>query len=930
MRLQGPVQENKALKDIQLFLQQLVTADSGLKLHRNAQDKIIARFADGREINLSLALRCANLEYLRISAEQRAMMTELVRRFDLKAGDSSVLHSDLEGEVVYAAEQQAITDYTKDDYKWMNALLRGVAVPKEPEALKVDANLAKFVVRALLVISGTNKLISMDADFVLDDDSEDDSDDDEVKRADAQQRFVYRCTGALPESMVRRLNITPKAHSVVTVDSRIRLNGMISTTQEEEGKNIGDGDWYRFKFAAGHQRCIEDISDNASEREHLFAPHSVHVTKRQASKHNSGVQYFYDLEWLGGLAADQPYRYAVELAYQRIAKRLAEPYVDSPDPLFGVVRHNHALAHHIRKAHYLQPVLNYFAKHAKDRAVKEFCKHVDLRTIALLKLVLLFSRTGRESENGFGDNPQRYREYVQASSEYLVAYLEGSGEFSVAEIAMASNCLKSMFIPQESSGVLSGWRMVVEMAHDLDLPRCYTERSYLQAMSRYGQYQPGKINEALVLQSPKQQRDLDDLQQLAMTALVQTGDAVMFSAHGVAKVDYDSERFFEANTNVDYCVDCCQAALIEVASEQTNEQALTAAIHRKNTAQAQAMISKMSLEGLNALQPVPVLQLVVNSGSAELFKQLIDKGLECNAAVIKRLQLLKLALKAKSKPLLDLVLQQISRTELLALLPSAKRLLKRAISFGGLVGLMAVVDKVGGAVLDVDGNMHVCIYQALASRDEAVLRFLAVRPSFRSDFKNEKGLTPAAVALKKGLPAVATELLARLDNATLNEVLGPNNDSYLHLAVRMNDVDNVNALLQRGADLLQLDNAGRSPISIVLNGNNCELIRTCLDFAVAHNMIDAINVALRGNANPYFTHVAYRSMEVMQLLMDYGIDYDVRDSDNNSVIDCARDFHLKAPERLLLNSLLTRQLKRQEKADHEADLPTPVSHISGT
>ncbi|EKD73432.1 MAG: hypothetical protein ACD_45C00320G0001, partial [uncultured bacterium] len=209
-----------------------------------------------------------------------------------------------------------------------------------------------------------------------------------------------------------------------------------------------------------------------------------------------------------------------------------------------VFRPNHGLAHTYRVMTYIPLIISYFAKHAGDEAFKAFCQNITPAEIEWLKVAAAYSITGRNNEESAKENLPGYnsmkercsnhlRDFfkqfppdppdatMQARMEHVVRYM-GNPEYEKPPINNHEN--------EEERNHQNFLHRILNMAHKLDLPRCYTVSELEQAMHPC---------HALVRESEEQQLDYQAMVRYAIDVL---------KAHGnVLRIDWQGDKMVDAH-----------------------------------------------------------------------------------------------------------------------------------------------------------------------------------------------------------------------------------------------------------------------------------------------------------------------------------------------------------------------------------------------
>jgi len=218
-----------------------------------------------------------------------------------------------------------------------------------------------------------------------------------------------------------------------------------------------------------------------------------------------------------------------------------------PEKGCGIVRHNHALAHAVRKVVLLPFVAASLAKqHKSHNQLTE--KH----EFALM-LAVAFMVVGRRSEIGFGTDAETYQDFQAHSRASLRNYIRTHREVLAllgdpgTDGTLASDILDAL--RHLNTGKIAHNRnipdrTILELTHDLDLPRCVMARRW------------GFVFENLVKHVGKAEAE-----DLAARSIA------LMDAHGnryyvPTKVpEYDCEKFIPASTDVKHSLKVAMEAM---------------------------------------------------------------------------------------------------------------------------------------------------------------------------------------------------------------------------------------------------------------------------------------------------------------------------------------------------------------------------------
>jgi hypothetical protein len=184
-------------------------------------------------------------------------------------------------------------------------------------------------------------------------------------------------------------------------------------------------------------------------------------------------------------------------------------YYNDHDAAHGVERPNHGLAHSVRKALYVPEICRAFG----------FLEPLqDTGLLISIQMALLFEVCGRQSEIGFNECTPTYMSYKRRSIEAYEAYAQGF-EWYDGRCVDALNRMYDGY-PMYSSRPI---QRVIEVAHDLDLFRCYPEEKMWGKVQNMCSLLGTEKGMALVL--------------MAESAIHKTGDRIMCSFTGLRERD---------------------------------------------------------------------------------------------------------------------------------------------------------------------------------------------------------------------------------------------------------------------------------------------------------------------------------------------------------------------------------------------------------
>jgi ankyrin repeat protein len=125
--------------------------------------------------------------------------------------------------------------------------------------------------------------------------------------------------------------------------------------------------------------------------------------------------------------------------------------------------------------------------------------------------------------------------------------------------------------------------------------------------------------------------------------------------------------------------------------------------------------------------------------------------------------------------------------------------------------------------------------------------------------------------------------------ASANEI-EENGESVICFALRYHcDSEILEILMENGADLYHTDNEGVSVFDVAVTYNNLFLIEKLIT-----DGFDVNTPTRRSGFTPLMGAVCYGRIEVIQKLLDMGVNVSARDTQGLSAIDFARKMHKKS------------------------------------
>lgn len=588
--VKGPSQKNKALLDIEYVLHSMfgvayACVDSEYRdaidpatgqrytfqWRRNEDGFIEARCPNGHVYQLSIALKYANLGYFKLGGCNRSLLlalsTFLGSTDEEKLASSVDLSSGIEGLVLTQLEVDQIRRYSNRAYVAINALLRGTS-------LDTTTDSKMTFVRTMLLISGVNKHIATDPHVLSDE--------------------LYRRDGELPQRIVLGNSQLGRIFA---------WNGMVSTSAVDGAFDIGP-DSIKHRILGSPYKSVSVVAHLSNEHEVLLPPSHFAVDCADGED---------VLRLVDGVCTEHLNQYSVELALNAAFKLLKQPYKDRVDPLVvmghTINRHNHALAHHCRVVSYIDPVIDYLKQFAASSDYRQSCAELSEHHVEMIKIMLAFSKTGRESEIGFSDDPERYQRDQNASVAHFERFCTNELRLSHEEIAFYSEILRYMGNPDfssKASGTDAEIHLkvilndIITLSHKLDLPRCYSKPMFDHAMVVFSGVEAARDGRQIVRCSKAQSAAFNRLERLALACLQATGDHIVAAKHEFSHKSISPERFVQANTNIESCQQLCYEAYVSVYQPDTFQQIVDALLGLESESDKRAYIGQLTAREVNA------------------------------------------------------------------------------------------------------------------------------------------------------------------------------------------------------------------------------------------------------------------------------------------------------------------------------------------
>ncbi|MDF1759133.1 MAG: SidE phosphodiesterase domain-containing protein [Coxiellaceae bacterium] len=580
---QGPAQKNLALKTVEYIFRCMLGiehisntlyeaelyavkyTDAGdpfpFILEKDDSHLWFANCPNGRRYNLSLALKHANFDYWMLDESSQSL--EIIKRCERELSGTDVdgeakradkLTTDIGGSAqavpLYATEQVAIHAYTDEESEAINALLRAMPCNYPNKELE------KTFIRAMLMVSGINKHRSS-SDF-------------------EQRKLLTRGeTNKLPVDMLERMK----------TESQVVLRAAPLSFSQNMGFSRITANRIQLTDRKQRHACVELFSKFPREKEVIFPPSYLRFSAYKQVPGSKKRTFMASI--VRGAEVEYQQTYLLELAQREVHEILKNPYKEVTDPRFGVARHNHALAHHMRVSMLVRPTIDYFKHHAAADEFKHFCHHLTPQEVIIMQVMMMFSRVGRESEAG-PSQLETFLRYNRLSAEAFARFLRQHMDIDDETIAFYSDVLVNAGNPRYADLVTGAtdeekqrklyFSYIAALAHKLDLPRVFGRAHYEKELSAYNGASELVTGGYLVKASKQQEQSFGKLESIAMNMLRKTGDNLSFSKHGIEAGHYNKDEFVKCNTDLSYCQQQCVIAHMEVLRDHQAESKLVKAL----------------------------------------------------------------------------------------------------------------------------------------------------------------------------------------------------------------------------------------------------------------------------------------------------------------------------------------------------------------
>ncbi len=289
---------------------------------------------------------------------------------------------------------------------------------------------------------------------------------DIAKRLIPQAEFDFVSTVKLRFEMIEAIHVHQKEIDFDGLRDVIQVNALGLFTQFiEEWDEVLKNSYFLIKGMLGYAQ--KHGADKISS--YLWGRY----------KNTLGIEYsvlqaesLYQLPMEDILHADSQF---LSQQYKLEENALREPYEQDKGHI--IYRPNHGLVHSLRVVNYLSYIIEALQNHATPAYQGQFN---DLDVLKIQKC-LLFAVTGRENDNGFFDDQAQYYQFRQKSGDNFFDYYKNKSDFKPEELSVYREHLIAMGDPANKHP----FHIVMNIAHKLDLPRCYTQNKMEQDQIPY-------------------------------------------------------------------------------------------------------------------------------------------------------------------------------------------------------------------------------------------------------------------------------------------------------------------------------------------------------------------------------------------------------------------------------------------------------------
>ena len=476
----GPLEKTKSTRDIERLLADIsILSESDfrkIKMTFDALSGYIITLPDKSEIHLTLLLRSANLSHLTLSdaliEKIGKKMKVLSRKTISKKEEDPILKQ------LPSASRDAMQAYFTERYHNINRLFRGEELSEKYKygwirPYNKTPNLLNNFLCGCLISDAINKLPTLKKD---------------LPSGCTSKPVLYRLEQVSDELRKRRLTRVLTAPAPQSFSTN--KGGSTSVYSPSKEVTILRGDFLHFSLV--NQSEGEVVISHGEQLRYVRNPMGGFFASLVRSP-----DYVRPDRYWSDRALSYAYCHYLHLGYRDATSN--DVVVNKKT----IERPNHGLAHTFRVMENITPVLDYFARHAKDKLFKTFCQNISFEECEWLRVAAAFRVTGRESEISHSENPDLYNKYKEASKNNLKKFLEEcSPEKSSNEKEMKERVLHVVqymghpeyeqapdnkkpinTYPNEAERLHRNYlHRILTIAHNLDLPRCYSPKEFEAAM----------------------------------------------------------------------------------------------------------------------------------------------------------------------------------------------------------------------------------------------------------------------------------------------------------------------------------------------------------------------------------------------------------------------------------------------------------------
>jgi len=138
------------------------------------------------------------------------------------------------------------------------------------------------------------------------------------------------------------------------------------------------------------------------------------------------------------------------------------------------------------------------------------------------------------------------------------------------------------------------------------------------------------------------------------------------------------------------------------------------------------------------------------------------------------------------------------------------------------------------------------------------------------------------------------DLMEYLLNNGLRNIGTSNNDSLLHLAIKVDDIDTVTFLINENMDVNEQNKYGETPLHVAANKIHVELIKILVDAGADTNALDVRNNSpLHSILLSTWKSLDDEKTSAILLLKKYGARFDIKNNNNKTPLDIMIDKNLE-------------------------------------